>query len=135
MAKRRKVKSKVVTDAHERAKDFLDPSEIDRLLAAAKDNRHGIRDSVLLLMMYRHGLRVSEAIKLRLDAINLKQSSLWVKRIKNSLSTQQPITGDELRAIKRYLATRNDRLPWLWHISRQGLARTCRSLSTEEVRS
>ena len=62
-------------------------------------------------MMYRHGLRVTEAIKLRLDAINLKQSSLWVKRIKNSLSTQQPITGDELRAIKRYLATRSDRFP------------------------
>jgi site-specific recombinase XerD len=92
----------------------LDPSEIDRLLAAAKDNRHGVRDSLLLLMMYRHGLRVSEAIKLRLDAINLKQSSLWVKRIKNSLSTQQPIAGDELRAIKRYLATRSDRLPWLF---------------------
>jgi type 1 fimbriae regulatory protein FimB len=114
MAKRQKVKSRDVTDAHERSKDFLDPSEIDRLLAAAKDNRHGIRDSLLLLMMYRHGLRVTEAIKLRLDAVNLKQSSLWVKRIKNSLSTQQPIAGDELRAIKRYLATRTDRLPWLF---------------------
>ena len=50
---------------------------------------------------------------MRLDAINLKQSILWV-RIKNSLSTQQPITGDELRAIKRYLATRTDKLPWLF---------------------
>ena len=119
MAKRRKVKSAGVTDAHERGKDFLDPAEIDRLLAAAKDNRHGMRDTLLLLMMYRHGLRVTEAIKLRLDAVNLKQSSLWVKRIKNSLSTQQPISGDELRAIKRYLATRTDRLPWLF-VSERG---------------
>ena len=37
-----------------------------------------------------------------------------MKLIKNSLSTQQLITGEELRAIKRYLATRTDRLPWLF---------------------
>ncbi len=118
MAKRRNVKSRA-TDAHERVKDFLDLTEIDRLLAAAKDGRHGIRDHLLLLMMYRHGLRVSETITLRLKALNLKQSSLWVKRIKNSLSTQQPIPGDELRAIKRYLATRDDKLPWLF-VSERG---------------
>jgi len=118
MAKRRNVKSKA-TDAHERVKDFLDPSEIDRLLAAAKESRHGVRDHLLLLMMYRHGLRVSETITLRLKALNLKQSSLCVKRMKNSLSTQQPIPGDELRAIKRYLATREDKLPWLF-VSERG---------------
>jgi type 1 fimbriae regulatory protein FimB len=60
--------SAAVTDAHERSKNFLDASEIDRLLAPAKDNRHGVRDALLLLMMFRHGLRVTEAIKLRLDA-------------------------------------------------------------------
>jgi site-specific recombinase XerD len=119
MAKRHKVKSGSVTDAHERAKDFLDVAEIDRLLAAAKENRHGVRDHLLLLMMYRHGLRVSETISLRRDALNLKQSSLWVKRVKNSLSTQQTISGDELRAIKRYLATRTDRLPWVF-VSERG---------------
>jgi len=118
MAKRRNVKSRAV-DAHERVKDFLDPAEMDRLLTAAKDARHGIRDHLIILVMYRHGLRVTETVSLRLKALNLKQSSIWIKRMKNSLSTQQPIAGDELRAIKRYLATRDDKLPWLF-ISERG---------------
>ena len=62
---------------------------------------------------------MSEAITLRKKALNLKQSRMWVKRVKNSLSTQQPIPGDELRAIKRYLNTRDDKLPWLF-VSERG---------------
>jgi type 1 fimbriae regulatory protein FimB len=92
---------------------------VDKLLEAAKRGRHGVRDHLLLMMAYRHGLRVSEATSLRKDAITFETSRLWVARRKGSLSVEQPIAGDELRAIKRYLATRTDNLPWLF-VSERG---------------
>ena len=101
-------------DQHERAKDYLSSGEVAKLLDAAKAGRHGVRDTLLLLMMYRHGLRVSEAIGLRRDELDLDRARLWVRRLKGGLSVEQPIAGDELRAIKRHLAARTDALPWLF---------------------
>jgi len=123
-SKRQKVKSSAAepsaaADRHERAKDYLAPGEVARLLDAAKTGRHGVRDHLLLLMTFRHGLRVSEAVALRRDELDLDRARLWVRRLKGGLSVEQPIAGDELRAIKRYFATRADALPWLF-ISERG---------------
>jgi integrase len=115
-ADRRNVKSVpgAATDAHERRKDFLSDTEIGSLLDAAKSGRHGVRDHLLMLVMFRHGLRVSEAIGLRHDDVDLEHARLWVRRLKNGLAVEHPVAGDELRAIKRYLGTRTDSLPWLF---------------------
>jgi integrase len=99
-------------DGHERERDYLSPVEVARLLDAAKAGRHGVRDHLVLLMTYRHGLRVSEAIGMRRDAVDLDRARLWVRRLKGGLSVEQPVAGDELRALRRYLATRIDGLPW-----------------------
>tara|TARA_R110002072_G_scaffold25582_8_gene85857 strand:- start:3140 stop:3724 length:585 start_codon:yes stop_codon:yes gene_type:complete len=111
---RRKVKSDQPADAHERRKDFLGEADLDRLLSAAKRGRHGVRDHLLVLLMYRRGLRASEAIALTRQHVDLDQSRIWISRLKNGLSVEQPVAGDELRAIRRWLSLREDTLPWLF---------------------
>ena len=57
----------------------------------------------------------------------LAGARLWVRRLKGSLSTDQPITGNALRALKTYLQSRTDRLPWLF-VSERGTSFTRQGL-------
>ena len=69
--------------------------------AAGATGRHGHRDSTLLLIAYRHGLRVSEVTSLRWDQLDLKQGLMHVNRLKNGVASTHPIRGPELRALRR----------------------------------
>jgi type 1 fimbriae regulatory protein FimB len=91
-------------------KDFLTEAEMKRFLDAARYGRHGVRDHAMMIVTYRHGLRVSELIDIRIKDLDLETSRLYVRRKKGSLSTHQPIEGDELRAIRAWLRERELRL-------------------------
>ena len=107
-------------DEPARRRDYLTAAQVAALLDAAKAGRHGARDHLLMLMMFRHGLRVSEAVDLRRDEIDLDRSRMWVRRLKGGLSVEHPVAGDELRAIRRHLSARSDALPWLFTSERGG---------------
>ena len=80
--------------------------EVEKLLDATKGSRNETRDRCLLLLIFRHGLRVSEACGLRLSQVNTESRVLHVARLKAGLSTTHPLRGDELKAIKAWLAAR-----------------------------
>ncbi len=84
-----------------RTREYLTPSEVEKLLqAAGKVGRHGARDRTLIMIAYRHGLRVSELVAMRWEQIDLKAGLVHVNRLKNGLASTHPIRGPELRALR-----------------------------------
>lgn len=85
--------------------------EVEKLLTATKGARNAARDRCLILLMFRHGLRVSEAVGLKLSDVDMEGRSLYVKRLKKGLSTTQPLRSEELRALKAWLTERQRMKP------------------------
>ena len=49
----------------------LTSREIEKLIAATKGSRNAERDSCLLLLIFRHGLRISQDLVLRFSLVIL----------------------------------------------------------------
>ena len=81
-------------------------AEFEKLMVATKGSRNKARDRCLLLLMFRHGLRVSEACSLELSQVDTESRVIHVARLKNGLSTTHPLRGDEIRSIKAWLKER-----------------------------
>jgi type 1 fimbriae regulatory protein FimE len=89
-------------NAELRSREYLTQDEVDRLMdAAGKIGRHRQRDRTLILVAYRHALRVSELVALRWDQVDLKQGLLHVRRSKNGSPSTHPLRGPEIRALRR----------------------------------
>jgi integrase len=85
-----------------RTREHLTIDEVERLIEAAKNNRYGHRDALMVLLAFRHGLRAGEVCDLRWEQVDFKTASLHVRRLKNSMPSTHPLTGRELRALRRH---------------------------------
>lgn len=83
-----------------RTREYLTEAEIDSLRKVARKGRNAHRDQTMLLLAYRHGLRVSELCDLRWSDIDFKAGTLHVRRLKKSKDSTHPLTGEESRLLR-----------------------------------
>jgi len=121
----------------EKIKNWVTEHEVKLLRQATKSTRSPVRNELMILMMYRHWLRVSELCKIKLEQVNLDQATIFIKRSKNGIDGMHPIAGDELRLLRRYLRLRKSEMPWLFiseagsHFSRDALNKLLKKCSDE----
>jgi site-specific recombinase XerD len=94
------------TAQEQRGRDYLTRVEVVSLLRAAKNSRHGTRDSAMILLAYRHGLRASELVGLRLSDLDLHAGTIYCRRAKGGRQSVHPMKADEIDAVKRVLGRR-----------------------------
>lgn len=85
-----------------RSREHLTEREIAALeKTALKNNRWGHRDSTMVMLAFRHGLRAAELVALRWDQVDLPAGQIYVNRVKNSAPSTHWLDGKELRALKK----------------------------------
>jgi type 1 fimbriae regulatory protein FimB len=90
-----------------RSREYLTRDEVDKLLTASKRRtRNPIRDYAILLLMFRHGLRVSELCQLKLSDVNVTSKEIHVHREKGSDSGVHELLNGEPTAVRAWLNER-----------------------------
>jgi type 1 fimbriae regulatory protein FimB/type 1 fimbriae regulatory protein FimE len=84
-----------------RTREYLTEGEVEDLIKAARQNRYGHRDATIVLLAFRHGLRASEVVDLRWDQVDFDRAVLHVRRAKQGTPSVHPLSGPELRALRR----------------------------------
>jgi integrase len=97
-----------------RTREHLTAAEIGKLLKVASRNRWGHRDATMILVAYRHGLRVSELVDLRWDQIDFDHARLHVRRLKQGTPATHPIPGDEMRDLRKLQREQDPKTPFVF---------------------
>ena len=85
-----------------RLRDYLTRDEVAALLRTAKKSpRHGARNYAMILLAYRHGLRASELVNLRVSDLDLSSGTIYCRRAKNSRSSLHPMKPDEVTVLEK----------------------------------
>ncbi len=93
-----------VENSKRRPREYLTVKEVTKLIDGARNRgRYGHRDATMILVAYRHGLRVSELCALRWDQVDFARGLLHVRRLKNGTPSVHPLGGTELRSLRRLL--------------------------------
>jgi integrase len=89
-------------NAELRTREHLTVGEVEQLIECASTNRQGPRDALMILPAFRHGLRAAEVCDLRWEQIDFATATLHVRRIKNGTPATHPLTGREMRGLRRH---------------------------------
>jgi len=101
-------------NAEVRSREYLTQAEVERLIEAAGDNRNGHRDATMVLVAYRHGLRATELVALRWDSVDFNHGRLHVNRAKSGSPSVHPLSGRELRALRRLQREQEPKSPFVF---------------------
>jgi type 1 fimbriae regulatory protein FimB/type 1 fimbriae regulatory protein FimE len=101
-------------NAELRTREYLTQAEVNKLIKAVQANRRALRDSTMILVAFRHGLRASELTDLRWDQIDFAHATLAVRRVKAGTPATHPIMGDELRALRRLQREQDPQSPFVF---------------------
>ena len=99
---KRTVRPRRAKNGELRTPEHLTIDEVERLIEAAKDNRYGHRDALMVLLAFRHGLRAGEVGDLRWGPDRLQNSHPARPKAQNRTPSTHPLTGRELRALRRH---------------------------------
>jgi len=115
----RKVTPRRPKNAEVRTREYLTEREVEQLIGGCKDNRRPHRDQTMILLAFRHGLRASEVCDLQWTQVDFEAATLAVTRAKHGTPSTHPLTGRELRALRRLHREAEGRSPFLF-VSERG---------------